>query len=217
MRDLQSTHTGVAPTELPEPHSNDAEQAVLGALLLDNGSLQKIRYLHALHFCDPCHRILFEHIIKLIDGSVVVDLVTLSESLNSAGKLAEVGGMEYLGQLIENVPSSANICHYAQIVREHALRQNIAKTPKQAERSIRLSDLIGRLPEVGYVRQSQLIPAIVPFSSATLWRKVKASTFPAPVKLSPRTTAWDVIPVRRWLANPDGFRSPKGAEPASRE
>jgi prophage regulatory protein len=45
------------------------------------------------------------------------------------------------------------------------------------------------LPEIGYVRQSQLIPAIFPFSPATLWRKVKAGTFPQPVKLGPRITA----------------------------
>ncbi len=55
------------------------------------------------------------------------------------------------------------------------------------------------LPVIGFVRQSQLIPAIVPFSSATLWRKVKAGTFPAPVKLSARVTAWRVEDVREWI------------------
>ena len=55
------------------------------------------------------------------------------------------------------------------------------------------------LPAIGFVRQSQLIPAIVPFSSATLWRKVKAGTFPAPVKLSARVTAWRVEDVREWM------------------
>lgn len=55
------------------------------------------------------------------------------------------------------------------------------------------------LPSVGFVRQSRLIPSIVPFSSATLWRKVKAGTFPAPVKLSQRVTAWRVEDVREWI------------------
>lgn len=59
---------------------------------------------------------------------------------------------------------------------------------------------IGRLPESGFLRQSQLIPLIVPFSSATLWRMVKAGTFPAPVKLSERVTAWRVEDVRAWMA-----------------
>lgn len=55
------------------------------------------------------------------------------------------------------------------------------------------------LPATGYVRQAQLIPAPVPFSSATLWRKVAAGEFPAPVKLSARVTAWRVGEVRAWL------------------
>jgi prophage regulatory protein len=57
----------------------------------------------------------------------------------------------------------------------------------------------GELPATGFIRQSQLIPVIVPFSSATLWRKVKAGTFPAPVKLSERVTAWPVESVRAWM------------------
>jgi predicted DNA-binding transcriptional regulator AlpA len=55
------------------------------------------------------------------------------------------------------------------------------------------------LPEVGFVRQAQLIPAIIPFSHATLWRKVAAGDFPKPVKLSERVTAWDVRDIRAWL------------------
>lgn len=57
----------------------------------------------------------------------------------------------------------------------------------------------GELPATGYVRQSQLIPHVVPFSSATLWRMVKAGTFPRPVKLSVKITAWDAAQVRAWL------------------
>jgi prophage regulatory protein len=55
------------------------------------------------------------------------------------------------------------------------------------------------LPETGFVRQSQLIPHIIPFSSSTLWRKVKAGEFPAPVKLSSRVTAWRAEDVRAWM------------------
>jgi predicted DNA-binding transcriptional regulator AlpA len=54
-------------------------------------------------------------------------------------------------------------------------------------------------PQSQYVRQSQLIPSIVPFSSATLWRKIQNGTFPKPVKLSERITAWEVKQVREWL------------------
>jgi prophage regulatory protein len=57
------------------------------------------------------------------------------------------------------------------------------------------------LPTTGYIRQAQLVPGIIPFSPATLWRKVKANEFPHPVKLSARVTAWKVEDVRAWMAS----------------
>ncbi len=63
------------------------------------------------------------------------------------------------------------------------------------------SIVIGQLPETGYIRQSQLIPIILPFSSATLWRKVKAGEFPRPIKLSARVTAWRTEDIREWMRN----------------
>lgn len=56
-----------------------------------------------------------------------------------------------------------------------------------------------KLPQSQYIRQSQLIPFIVPFSSATLWRKVKTGEFPKPVKLSERITAWKTTDVKLWI------------------
>ncbi len=70
-----------------------------------------------------------------------------------------------------------------------------------------LAHLIGKLPETGYVRQRQLIPDVLPISSATLWRWVKTGTFPQPVKLSNRVTAWRVEAVREYLANPAGYKA----------
>ena len=57
----------------------------------------------------------------------------------------------------------------------------------------------GELPTTGYVRQAQLIPGVLPFSSPTLWRMVKAGSFPTPVKLSQRVTAWRVEDIRTWM------------------
>lgn len=54
-------------------------------------------------------------------------------------------------------------------------------------------------PAVGFIRQSDLVPAMVPFSAATLWRKVKSGEFPAPVKLSARVTAWRLEEVHAWM------------------
>jgi predicted DNA-binding transcriptional regulator AlpA len=78
----------------------------------------------------------------------------------------------------------------------------------------KIPEFYGALPATGYMRQSQLIPAIFPFSSATLWRKVKAGTFPKPVKLGPRITAWRVEEIcellQRGVWGPDHSRpSPK--------
>lgn len=67
---------------------------------------------------------------------------------------------------------------------------------KQAER---VPSASRPLPAEGFVRQAALIPHVVPFSPATLWRKVKSKDLPAPVKLSARITAWRVQDIREWL------------------
>lgn len=60
------------------------------------------------------------------------------------------------------------------------------------------------VPLTGYIRQAQLIPSILPFSSPTLWRMVKAGKFPTPVKLSARVTAWKIEEVRAWMQAREG-------------
>ena len=62
-----------------------------------------------------------------------------------------------------------------------------------------------QLPEVGFVRQAALLD-LVPFSAATLWRRVGAGEFPRPVKLGPRITAWRVEDVREWIQSHDPLR-----------
>lgn len=65
------------------------------------------------------------------------------------------------------------------------------------------SNINSPLPNDGYLRQSQLVPGRIPFSAATLWRKVKDGSFPAPVKLSERVTAWRSADVSAWMAARD--------------
>lgn len=60
---------------------------------------------------------------------------------------------------------------------------------------------LGKLPDDGFVRQSQLIPHIVPVSPATFWRMVKAGDFPAPIPLSSRITVWSAKAVREWMSH----------------
>lgn len=70
------------------------------------------------------------------------------------------------------------------------------------------------LPETGFLRQPQVL-AFVPISKSTLWRRVLAGTFPAPIKLSPRVTAWRVEEVRRWIAAQGGACEVGGAHGAT--
>lgn len=70
--------------------------------------------------------------------------------------------------------------------------QTLSEEAKRAQ-------VMAQLPERGYVRQKMLIPHLLPFSAATLWRKVKAGEFPAPKKISPRITAWRIEEVRNWV------------------
>lgn len=81
---------------------------------------------------------------------------------------------------------------------ENEVGVSLVKDGRRATISKNLPPL-GALPKDGFVRQSQLVPHIIPISPATLWRWVKAGTFPAPVKLSAMITAWKVADVREWL------------------
>jgi replicative DNA helicase len=109
------------------PHSLEAEQSVLGGLLLDNAAVDKIGdLLFSADFYNDAHRSVFDAIINLIADNKPADVVTVAEVLASLKKLEYVGGMAYLGALVENVPTAANIRRYAEIVRERAILRRLA-------------------------------------------------------------------------------------------
>jgi replicative DNA helicase len=117
----------LASLKLP-PHSVEAEQSVLGGLLLENDALDKIAdILSANDFYRHDHRVIYEHISRLIEHSKPADIVTLAEALESTAQLAGVGGIAYLGALAQNVPGSANIRRYAEIVRERAVMRKLVE------------------------------------------------------------------------------------------
>lgn len=107
------------------PHSIEAEQSVLGGLLLDNHAWDRIADLvREGDFYRYDHRLIFEHITRLISHQRPADVVTVFESLQNAGKAEDVGGLSYLNALAQNTPSATNIRRYAEIVRDRAvLRQ----------------------------------------------------------------------------------------------
>ncbi|PKO91729.1 MAG: replicative DNA helicase [Betaproteobacteria bacterium HGW-Betaproteobacteria-1] len=110
------------------PHSVEAEQSVLGGLLLENEALDKVAdILSSGDFYRHDHRLIFEHIAKLIEHNKPADIVTVAESLDNAAELSAVGGLAYLGALAQNTPSAANIRRYAEIVRERAVMRKLVE------------------------------------------------------------------------------------------
>ena len=117
------------------PHSLEAEQSVLGGLLLDNETWDRVaEKTVAEDFYSRSHRLIFETIGALIELGEPVDLITLSEALENDQKLEDAGGFVYLAEMMKNTPSAANITAYADIVRERAVtREMIAVANEVAE------------------------------------------------------------------------------------
>jgi replicative DNA helicase len=108
------------------PHSIEAEQSVLGGLLLDNAAWDRIAdFLAQSDFYRYDHRLIFEHIGRLIASTRPADVVTVYEALTTSGKAEEVGGLAYLNALAQNTPSAANIRRYAEIVRDRAVLRRL--------------------------------------------------------------------------------------------
>ncbi|WMY96246.1 MAG: replicative DNA helicase [Arsenophonus sp.] len=110
------------------PYSLEAEQSVLGGLMLDNERWENVsERLTNADFFSRLHRIIFSEMQCLLENNQPIDLITLSESLEQKGKLDAIGGFGYLAELAKNTPSVANINAYADIVRERAVvREMIA-------------------------------------------------------------------------------------------
>jgi replicative DNA helicase len=108
------------------PHSVEAEQSVLGGLLLDNAAFDRVTdVLNEDDFYRFDHKIIWQHITRLISLARPADVVTVNESLASAGKSDDVGGLSYLNALAHNTPSAANIRRYAEIVRERSMLRKL--------------------------------------------------------------------------------------------
>ena len=109
------------------PNSVDAEQAVLGGLMLDNSEWDNIAdLLEPRDFYRPEHQVIFEVMLRQSEANMPMDVVTLGEALNDLKLLGNAGGLDYLGELAGNARGTANIKAYADIIRERAtLRQLI--------------------------------------------------------------------------------------------
>lgn len=111
------------------PQNLEAEQSILGGILLDNHALDSVlEILIHKDFYNESHRKIFAAIVELSDRNEPSDLITLSNILKDKKQLDQVGGMAYLASLVDNVPSAANIAYYAKIVKEKSILRHLIGT-----------------------------------------------------------------------------------------
>ena len=111
------------------PQNIEAEQSVLGALMLDKNAVINIAdVLRPDDFYKPSHEKIYEIILKLYEKREPIDILSVTAKLKDDNKLKEIGGSSYLSQLIESVPTASNIEHYAKIVREKKILRDLIRT-----------------------------------------------------------------------------------------
>lgn len=112
----------------------ESEQSVLGGLLIDPNAFERIEFLAEADFYREDHRIIFRHITLMLAERKAVDVITVAESLKSAGVPEDQTGLAYLGELALNTPSAANVRRYAEVVSEkRGLRDLLAASARIAE------------------------------------------------------------------------------------
>ena len=119
--DTASPKDAIAP-----PHNLSAESAVLGAILFDNNSYQRVAdILRASDFYAPAHQELYEVASIMIQQGRIADGVTLREHFEKAEKLSEIGGARYLEQLLDSAAFGAEVGDYAHMIRDLAMRRSL--------------------------------------------------------------------------------------------
>jgi replicative DNA helicase len=109
------------------PQNIEAEESVLGAILLENDAINAVlEVLGVDDFYRESHRLIFQAMVDLADRNQPVDAITLTESLRTRGALEQIGGPAYIAELAARVPTAANAAYYARIVREKAVLRSLA-------------------------------------------------------------------------------------------
>ena len=123
----------MTPLDLSEPRlppqNLEAEQSVLGAILLENGSMAKaMELLVEEDFYRTAHRKVYVAMLELSEQGEAIDQITLTERLKAKGELESIGGATYLAELVQVVPTAANVKYHSKIVREKALLRGLIAT-----------------------------------------------------------------------------------------
>lgn len=114
-----------SPLKVP-PQDLEAERSVIGAVLIDSGAINLVaEFLRPEYFYDPANRTIYSAMLSLFEKQQPIDVITLQDALNKEDALKKVGGKPYLSDLINTVPSSAYVEHYAQIVKNHYVKRKL--------------------------------------------------------------------------------------------
>lgn len=151
----------IAPTvSLVAPHSIEAEQSVIGGLLLDKRAWDLVcDVLTDADFYTDGHRRIWRHIAQTGMRGQPVDVVTIAESIEASGESTATGGLAYLGELANNTPSAANIRRYADIVRERSVLRRLQAAGVELQTSC--ANATGRTPEeLAAAAESAIIGAL---------------------------------------------------------
>jgi len=115
-----------APAERIPPHDDEAEQAALGSMLIDDSAVAVVRQrVRPEDFYNTPNRRIYEAILKLYTDGHHADLLTIRGELERTGRLAEAGGSDYLASLTSLVPTAANADYYAGIIQDKSLRRGL--------------------------------------------------------------------------------------------
>lgn len=156
------------------PHSLEAEKTVLGGILVNNAYLNSVlSQIAPEDFYRDAHRQILEGMIRLMDRGQPIDLLTLSEELQKAGMLEEIGGAAYLASLMDGVPRTLNIEYYAQIIKEKSLLRKLILSSariintsfeQQADADTLISEAQQAIVEIA---EAKIKPGFVPVGTLT--------------------------------------------------
>ncbi len=128
------------------PHNIEAEEAVIGSVLIDPSVLNEVvEIVESSDFYDPRNRLIFSAIEELFDSGEPVDVISVSEKLRKMGRLDEVGGELAIARLADSVPTSAHVLHYAKIVKDKAILRRLIEA---ASRIVEMASSEGDVDEV---------------------------------------------------------------------
>lgn len=117
------------------PQNIEAEQAVLGAMLIEKEAISKVaEFLNGKDFYREAHRVIFDAVLDLFNKNEAVDMVTVIEALRKSDKLEAVGGIAYVTSLANSVPTAANVSYHGKIVEEKSLLRGLINSATAIDR-----------------------------------------------------------------------------------